>query len=121
MSETEPFKVCTNCGEVWQDRDIFLTDPDLHLEGYQVNFMALGEGLFLFTHRTEECGSTIAITADRFTDMHDGPLFEENLNGKDGCDGSCLHTGIIDSCKAKCECAYVRDVLTKVKEWDKKG
>lgn len=119
MSEEQPFKVCTNCGYVWQDRETFLSDPSLHLDGYQVNFIDLEEGLFLFTHTIEECGSTIALPAGRFTDMHDGPLFEENVRGKEGCDGSCLHTGVIDPCKAKCECAYVRDVLQTVKAWKK--
>jgi len=119
MSAEQPFKVCTNCQHVWQDRKLFLSDTTLRLEGYQVNFVNLAEGLFLFTHRTEACGSTIAIPACEFTDLHDGPVFDENMNGKEGCDGSCLHTGVIDSCKAECECAYVRDVLQKVKEWPK--
>ena len=119
MSEQEDFKVCTNCHKAWQTMEEFLSDSELRLEGYQVNFGDLNAGLFLFTHRSEDCGSTIAIPAGRFTQMHDGEIFEENMFGKAGCDKSCLHTGVVDSCKAKCECAYVRDVLEKVRDWEK--
>lgn len=119
MTEQEAFKCCTDCGKVWGTRQEFLSDPQMHLEGYQVNFGDLKAGLFLFTHRIEECGSTIAIPAGRFTDLHKGEIFEENMFGKEGCDNSCLHTGVVDPCKAKCECAYVRDVLKKVKDWEK--
>ena len=121
MSEEQPFKVCTNCGYVWQDRETFLSDRAIRLEGYQVNFVDLEAGLFLFTHTEEECCSTIALPVSGFSDMHDGPVCEENLKDKDECDGTCLHTGVIDGCKAKCECAYVRDVLQTVKVWEKKG
>jgi len=119
MREENPFKVCTNCEKVWQTRDEFLSDPDVELEGYQVNFVALEEGLFLFTHRVKECDSTLALPAAMFTDMHEGEIFEDNRVGQPDCDGSCLHSGVVDSCKTKCECAYVRDVLAKVKTWKK--
>jgi hypothetical protein len=119
MSDVDAFKVCTNCQHVWPDRESFLSDTTLRMEGYQVNFVNLEEGLFLFTHNIESCCSTIAIPAAEFTDLHDGPVFDENLKGEEGCDDSCLHTGVIDSCKAECECAYVRDVLVKVKDWQK--
>jgi hypothetical protein len=113
------FKSCTGCGMVWKNRSRFLSDPNVKVEGYQVNFSNLEEGIFLFTHMTGSCGSTIAVRAGAFTDMHDGDIFEERILGKEGCDQSCLHSGVIDSCRAKCECAYVRDVLQKVRHWKK--
>lgn len=119
MKEKDAFKVCTSCGFVWYDRDEFLRDPSLRLEGYQVNFADLEAGLFLFTHNIPACGSTIAIEAGKFTDLHKGQIFEDRLLGTPHCDGSCLHDGVIDSCKEKCECAYVRDVLKKVSAWPK--
>ncbi len=119
MTEREVFKTCTNCRKVWEDRNAFLADPDVRVEGYQVNFGHLEAGFFLFTHRSAECGSTIAIPAGVFTDMNEGEIFEENIFGQDGCDKSCLHPGVVDACRAKCECAYVRDVLAQVRNWKK--
>jgi hypothetical protein len=111
------FKKCSGCGLKWKDRSHFLSDPDLVLVGYQVHFEDLELGLFLFNHM--KCGSTIAIEAKNFTDLYDGPIFKIRKTGKKGCPGHCLHADELRPCPAKCECAFVRDVISIIKDWDK--
>lgn len=118
---SEPFKTCPKCEEAWNDRDTFLSDPAAALVGYQPNFGDLTAGFFLFTHEKPDCGTTFAVPAGRFTDMHDGPIFETRNTGTERCAGHCLHDSDLDPCKEKCECAYVRDVLQKVKAWKNAG
>jgi hypothetical protein len=113
---TEPFKVCTNCNTTWQSRERFLADPAIELVGYQVSFKNLKLGFFLFNH---SCKSTIAIHAGEFTDLYDGPVFEERHVGDDLCPGQCLHQSNLRRCPVHCECAYVREVLHIVQEWPK--
>ena len=116
-----PFKTCPNCEKTWNDRDTFLSDPAVTLAGYQANFGNLEAGYFLFTHNVPGCGTSFAIQAGSFTDMHDGPIFEERKTGTNSCEGHCLHSSDLDPCKEKCECAYVRDVLQKIRNWKKAG
>lgn len=115
------FKRCTKCGAEWDSRDVFLTDPCVRLDGYQVNFTELEAGLFLFSHRAKSCGTTLAIRADQFTDLHDGPIFRKSLRRTPECLGLCGRSEALDACPAQCECAFVRDVLQKVLKWPKKA
>lgn len=91
----------------------------INLVGYQANFGNLVAGYFLFSHDIPECGTSLAIEAGEFTDMHDGPIFEERMTGTDDCPGYCTKPTVLDPCQNKCECAYVRDVLQTVKKWPK--
>jgi len=114
------FKVCTSCKYPWPGRDAFLSDPKLRVIGYQVNFGDPEHGLFLFNHNVRDCGTTLAIEAGKFTDMYDGPVIKDRLDGKKGeCPGYCLYESKLVPCPAKCNCAYVREVLQKVKKWPK--
>ena len=70
------FKRCSLCGRVWEHRNDFLSDPDLHLNGYQGNLKRLltgkqRRGLLLFTHRVEECGTTMAFDPGDFKDRRE--------------------------------------------------
>jgi len=109
------FKKCTCCGFSWLSREQFLCDTQVELVGYQVNFNNLRLGFFLFNHLT--CKSTIAIAAGRFIDLYNGPVFAERLTGSDSCPGYCLHDDILQPCTARCECAYVREILQVVRNW----
>jgi hypothetical protein len=113
------FKTCSKCALEWDTREEFLADPCVQLNGYQVNFLKLGEGLFLFTHKSPSCGTTLALHARQFIDMHDGPIFENALRGSPECMGLCNRSDSLDPCQAKCECAFVRDVLQRVLGWPK--
>ncbi len=114
------FKICTKCEQKWENREEFLSDTNIDLVGYQVNFGDLAEGFFLFNHIAEECGTSLAIEARDFTDMHNGPIFEARLENSETCPDYCKEPTSLKTCHEKCECSYVRDVLEKVKEWPKK-
>jgi hypothetical protein len=118
MGETmNVFKKCTCCDEPWFSRDKFLDDCNIDFVGYQVNFGDLQLGYFLFNHLT--CGSTFAVPAGLFRNLYDGPVFAERLTGSESCPGYCVHEEILQSCNAKCECAYVRAVMQIVRNWPK--
>jgi hypothetical protein len=110
-------KQCTCCGYVWRTRDAFLGDPQLEIVGYQANFDDLLLGLFLFNHRA--CGSTIAVPAELFRDLYEGPVYSHRATGTADCPTYCLHKSELAPCPAKCECAYVREILQIVRRWPK--
>jgi hypothetical protein len=86
--------------------------------GYQPLFEKLTAGLFLFNH---SCGTTLATPAEAFQDLYDGPIFTERLNGTEECGGHCLHEDDLGPCPAKCECAYVREIMQVILNWPKPG
>lgn len=106
------------CGYQWQSRKDFLEDPTTDLIGYQVNFEQLDLGFFLFNHL--ECGTTLGIPAGKFKDLYHGPIFSERLTGTKDCQEYCLNKDQLDPCPAKCECAYVREIMQEVRFWQKK-
>jgi hypothetical protein len=111
------FKTCSCCKTPWFYRDEFLADSNIDLVGYQVNFGDLVLGFFLFNHLT--CQSTIGIPANLFKDLHDGPVFSECLAGSEQCPGYCQHREVLHPCRAKCEGAYVRDIMQILRDWPK--
>lgn len=115
------FKQCPNCHLQWPDRESFLSDPKVNLVGYQANFGDLVAGFFLFQHNIPTCCTSLAVPASAFRDMHNGPIFQERKIDTIDCPGFCLHSSSIDPCQNACECAYVRDVLQRVKNWPKKS
>ncbi len=114
---SETFKICPNCRKIWTTRSDFLSDPEIRLTGYQVNFRQLEQGLFLFDHL--HCRTTMAIRSKSFNDLYHGPVFENSLLGTDSCPAFCLHSGNLEKCSSACECAYVRDVIQTIKDWPK--
>ncbi len=110
------YKRCPSCDFGWMEREDLLSDEDIELVGYQVNFMRLEAGIILFNHH---CKGTLALLAEDFTDLHNGPIFEEKAFGTDRCPGHCLHEEDFRPCPVECECAYVRNVLHKIKNCPK--
>ena len=115
------FKTCTTCRRCWTRREEFLSDPAISLVGYQANFRHLDAGVFLFNHDLDSCGTTLAMEAGLFTDMHEGPIFKERLTNTAECSGYCMRENSLEPCPNPCECAYVRDVLQTVKNWPKQN
>ncbi len=113
----QPFKKCTTCGTQWHTRDQWLTDPDLKLVGYQVNFKGLKTGVLMFNH---SCRTTLALYAEDFADLYNGPIFKERATGSEKCPGHCLHRGDLEPCPAICECNYIRHIIQLIKDWPKK-
>jgi hypothetical protein len=61
-----PFKQCSLCGKEWRTKEEFLGDRTLALNGHQHNRKKISVGgqtggLLIFTHLTEECGTSLAI------------------------------------------------------------
>ena len=112
------FKTCGNCGFAWTDRDAFLSDPDLRVVGYQCMFDDLRAGLFMFNH---SCNTTLALKAEAFADLYSGPIFGERRTGGPDCLGYCLRREELRPCPAKCECAFVREILQLVRNHPKRG
>jgi hypothetical protein len=112
-----PFKTCPCCPQTWPTREAFLADPRLELIGYQVNFEKLELGLLLFNHAA--CRSTLAVHARFFRDMYGGPVFAERKTGAAECPRFCLRTDELGACAARCECAYIREILQIIRGWPK--
>ena len=113
------FKSCPNCRFEWRSREHFLDDPKVKMIGYQVNFQKLELGYFLFNHT--DCKTTIALEVNKFQDLSDGPIYKERKTGTDSCPTYCLNKHELEPCPEKCECAYVRDVMQIVRNWEKKS
>ena len=111
------FKRCSTCGYGWKTRERLLEDPDLRIIGYQVNFRELEEGFFLFNHT---CGTSLGLMAGDFRGFYQGPVFFERATGTTECPEFCLHKSELRPCPAKCECAYVREIIQVIKDWPKK-
>jgi hypothetical protein len=111
------FKTCAS-GVFWKTRDDFLSDRGVTLIGYMVNFKKLELGLFLFNE--DKSHSTLSIQAAEFTDLYNGEVFTQRLTGTQSCPGYCLHKDNIDPCPAKCECAFIREVMQIIINWPKK-
>ncbi len=117
MNVTRPvFKKCPMCGFAWATRDSFLTDPANQIVGYQVCFDAPTAGFFLFNH---SCEGTLAILVEEFEDLYDGPIYQERKTGTAECPEYCLHKEELARCPAECECAFVREIIQRVRAWPK--
>jgi hypothetical protein len=112
------FKACTKCKHFWNSRNDFLSDPATKLVGYQVDYRQLKEGIFLFNH---SCGTTMALAADTFADLYGGPVFSEQKTGSEECPGYCHQKEELKACTLQCECAYVREIIQIIKQYDKKN
>ena len=109
------FKQCPKCAYQWKDRRTFLSDPDIQMIGYQVNFENLELGFFLFNHLS--CETTLAISAILFIDLYDGPIYTYSKTGSEECEQHCLYENNLERCSVPCECAYVREIIQIVKQW----
>jgi len=105
------FKKCPCCKHSWSTREEFLSDPLVKIIGYQVNFAHLEAGVFLFNHLPSQCHTTISLNVECFSDLYDGEIFQERLEGLKECPGYCLQRANLKDCPAKCECNYVRKVI----------
>lgn len=112
------FLKCSHCGEIWETREKYLADSNIKIIGYQVDFRDLELGLFLFNHLT--CKTTLALKANKFTDLHRGPILRERMTGTDSCPDYCLNKSELSACNTQCECMYVRDVIQIIKNGDDK-
>lgn len=111
------FKKCPNCGYEWRDREDLLSDPDVEIIGYQVNFLRLEAGYFMFNH---SCKGTFTVPANQFKDLYHGSIFAKRAAGTDACPEYCLHQVELRPCPVHCECAYVREIINIIQKWQKR-
>jgi len=76
----------------------------------------LKAGIFMFNH---SCHTTLALRAEDFADLYQGPIFKERATGSDECPGHCLHEHNLGPCPAQCECNYIRHILQLIQSWPK--
>jgi len=107
------------CRHVWSDMTSFLSDADLLVIGYQVDFFELENGFFLFNHNSPRCGTTLSISVSAFSHLYDGEVFETRKSGSEECPGYCLRESALEPCPVRCECAYVRESFQVIKNWPK--
>ena len=117
MADKATFKKCPMCAATWNSRKQFLNDATLMLNGYQADFDSLAKGLFYFTHKVDQCNSTMAVEAGRFFSLYKGRMYFTRRTGEAECPGYCLQRDILDSCPAECECAFVREIIDIIKKY----
>jgi hypothetical protein len=103
------------CGEMWKTRDEFLKDRSLELNGYGADFRELGNGLFYFTHKVQDCSTTMALKAREFLNLYTGEKYPDRKMGSDECPRLCLDKNALDRCPVFCECAFVRELIQIIK------
>lgn len=103
------------CGEIWKTRDEFLKDRSLELNGYGADFRELGNGLFYFTHKVQDCSTTMALKAREFLNLYTGEKYPDRKMGSDECPRLCLDKNALDRCPVFCECAFVRELIQIIK------
>ncbi len=97
----------------------FLSDEHIRLNGYQANFKEPAQGLLLFIHFKKECGTSVAVKAEKFTDLYEGPFYPESARGSGECPGYCQGQFDLGRCDARCKNAYVRELLGIISRWSK--
>ncbi len=108
------FKQCNKCGFVWETRDAFLGDDAIKAMGYQVFFEDLKLGLFLFNH---SCNTTIAVEAQSFLDLYDGPISPERKPDGRQCPGRCTNENFLSPCSDECRCAFISRLLEIIRNF----
>jgi hypothetical protein len=105
------FKKCTCCGNEWAALTDLIRDEQVQIIGYQAAFTDSYEGLFFFAHRTEECGTTIAVPVSSFVNLYEGPEFTAHLECTELCNGLCHSFFDFGGCSKECDMRWVRDVI----------
>ena len=113
------FTKCNVCGERWGLQREFLHDSKVDIIGYQVDFVSLPDGFFLFRH--EKCKNSLSVRVGDFADLYNGPIYDNKKEEVDKCPDFCLRVNDLRPCPEKCECAYVREIIQKIKKWPKQA
>jgi len=109
--QEEVFKECPMCGGSWKNREGFLQDGSLQINGYQADFESLESGLLFFTHHVEGCHSTMALQVREFIDLNPGVRHCERKTLTKECPQYCFYESELGRCEVACECAFVRDLI----------
>lgn len=112
------FKTCTCCQESWDDFSVFLNDNNLFFNGYQPNFRRPDRGLFLFTHTSDSCKSTISVRISNFYPIFTGEINEKEFApGSPKCPKFCEDEYNLEDCDNKeCSGSFIRKLMQVIKE-----
>ncbi len=110
------FKKCPMCCQIWENRETFLSDPEVEIIGYQASFDHIKNGLFLYNH---VCKTTLAMEVMEFDDLYKGTRYDMSLTGTDDCANLCYDINKLSPCDSQCKYAYVRDIIQVIKNWPK--
>jgi len=116
MEEKKGFKTCTTCSKEWGKIIDFIKDHKLDINGYQASFDESVEGLFMFTHTTDQCGTTLASKTGNFRFLYDGPDYKINNAYSETCEGHCQRVNDIEPCTQECSMRWARDILQILRE-----
>jgi len=109
---------CPKCEKRWETLGAFLSDSGVALLGYQVHFLQLTSGFFLFNHIA--CGTTLGVEAAQFLPFGDSPVFAECQREEGRCPSHCLHSGESPEPPALCDCTFVQLIVQTIQNWPKK-
>lgn len=112
---SEPFKTCTICACRWNQMADLIQDRDLFVNGYQASFDDAYEGLFLFTHTVEGCGTTFSVPASALRNLYDGPDHTIHMSFTDRCEGHCMYEADLAPCANECDMRWARDIIQVLK------
>ncbi len=110
-TRTREFKKCTCCGNAWETLSDLIRDEQVKIIGYQAAFMDSQEGLFFFSHRARECGTTIAIPGSCFESLYEGCEYTAQLTCTELCSGLCQSFYDVGECPQECDMRWVRDII----------
>jgi hypothetical protein len=120
MTNSKIFKECSFCLKQWPNRNSFLSDSSINIIGYTANFEELKLGVLFFNHLQNNCQTTMGIKAEEFIDLYKGEIFGFRNTGLEGCPEYCFNKFELRPCPAKCECAYIREIIQIIGSWPKK-
>jgi hypothetical protein len=110
-SAAPPFKVCPQCGRVWETLEDFLADEHLRVTGYQARLEDFQRGWYLFNHLGPDCLTTLAVPVVAFEPLFAAPRPARSLAGTRACECRCLTPEDLGRCQADCTGAPYREVL----------
>lgn len=105
------FKKCACCGNTWTSLSDLVRDEQVKIIGYQAAFSDSYEGLFFFSHRARECGTTIALPVSCFVNLYKGPEYTTQLACTELCGGLCQSFYDFGVCSNECDMRWVRDII----------
>lgn len=106
------FKQCPCCGAVWESRQEFLSDPAIHLIGYQPLLTPDMAGFFLFNHA--RCGTSLGLALAVFQDFAEELEAPEPARREGEVRSWCLVESGGPDCPPKCLCRVVRQISARI-------
>lgn len=116
-------KCCNMCDTCWHEIREVLNDHDLEFNGYLAYPKKPEEGMFLFTHKTDDCGTTISLTVKTFQEICDNAnlsITPFELGKAPDCLHFCSRKDDLSNCDSKtCPGVAVRKLVQLIKEQKK--